>query len=582
MTLSQDDLFEPLNNFFLRKYGNPESTSIIFRFDKFGSKVSQDDFREDPQNPDSDFLQALVQEKLSDLANRLPIESGDGATIAFLSDKIDDIYGQLLLQSLPYSSDTMSNEELTARIQAFSALKKTALSAMDPSKKLASVTGMLVNYWLTDFSPATWYNLNQNEGWSTHALTISGISDSDDDGSIGEPVRSTDAGSSGDNRPPVKTKRRKSPTLTWRAAPSEAKINEVAGRFSEGVIPLFSQQLVKKLRVPSVDVNQAVITPLRGVTPQLQVRPLIQLATPLLSTDEQSKVAAVRTPEYAVNKLTARDGLLLDLPHIRFDAVERIKFKEELLENAEKSAVTTSEVNISFEYTLVNMNRRWLNSTFLNTDTWIIPQKERGEANPSGQPGSLTLLPLAFVAIRNLSISASWTARDKEALKDAISWGPFEIEAGSGSSTVSQQGIQIIGWVLQRIPPLPPQPGNVQKNEIDETKASPEPLSEPAAASSRPEHPTMPSDAIPISPDAVAGKPSGNFTNFYQGSSATSEAFASAVGDKFLQHYQATGTTDMDITVHSPVTLQDYLMTCRDNGSYITCTGGNNAVVHIA
>ena len=50
-----------------------------------------------------------------------------------------------------------------------------------------------------------------------------------------------------------------------------------------------------------------------------------------------------------------------------------------------------------------------------------------------------------------------------------------------------------------------------------------------------------------------------------------------------LFHLRAI-TAQRSATVYawSPVTQQSYAMNCRETGSYITCTGGNNAVVYIS
>lgn len=72
------------------------------------------------------------------------------------------------------------------------------------------------------------------------------------------------------------------------------------------------------------------------------------------------------------------------------------------------------------------------------------------------------------------------------------------------------------------------------------------------------------------------------FSDVYTGTSVTSDAFARAVHSAFLDFYESTGETSGAVSAYSPVTQLNYSMDCRDNGSYITCTGGNNAVVYIS
>lgn len=102
------------------------------------------------------------------------------------------------------------------------------------------------------------------------------------------------------------------------------------------------------------------------------------------------------------------------------------------------------------------------------------------------------------------------------------------------------------------------------------------------SSDSRPEDPQLPSNAVPVNEAARSGKPAGDFNNVYRGSDVTSEPFSLAVRDKFVEQWMDTRDGDATIRVYSTVTGQSYSMDCNDNGKYITCTGGNNAIVYIA
>ena len=99
---------------------------------------------------------------------------------------------------------------------------------------------------------------------------------------------------------------------------------------------------------------------------------------------------------------------------------------------------------------------------------------------------------------------------------------------------------------------------------------------------SRPAHPKLPSGAAPANSAAEEGKPAGDFNNVYTGSDLTSKPFAVAVRDAFVSHYLDTDRTNGTVSAYSSVTGQTYSMKCRDNGDYVTCTGGNNAIVYIS
>ena len=97
----------------------------------------------------------------------------------------------------------------------------------------------------------------------------------------------------------------------------------------------------------------------------------------------------------------------------------------------------------------------------------------------------------------------------------------------------------------------------------------------------RPEHPELPEGAIPANDAARNNEPGGNFNSVYRGTVVTTESFANVVRDEYVKHYVETHEFDATIKAYSPVTKITYTMDCSDNGEFVTCTGGNNAVVLI-
>lgn len=97
----------------------------------------------------------------------------------------------------------------------------------------------------------------------------------------------------------------------------------------------------------------------------------------------------------------------------------------------------------------------------------------------------------------------------------------------------------------------------------------------------RPEYPNLPEGAIPANDAARNNEPGGNFNSVYRGTVVTTESFANVVRDEYVKHYVETRELDATIKAFSPVTKITYTMECSDNGEFVTCTGGNNAVVLI-
>ncbi|APE36199.1 hypothetical protein BOX37_22260 [Nocardia mangyaensis] len=88
---------------------------------------------------------------------------------------------------------------------------------------------------------------------------------------------------------------------------------------------------------------------------------------------------------------------------------------------------------------------------------------------------------------------------------------------------------------------------------------------------------TLPADAQPCE----SGGAGGDYGNAATGTTVTSCGFAEAV----RQAYVAGGTTGrtgpQSVVATSPVTGRAYTMTCSPDGTLVTCTGGDNAVVYV-
>ena len=107
------------------------------------------------------------------------------------------------------------------------------------------------------------------------------------------------------------------------------------------------------------------------------------------------------------------------------------------------------------------------------------------------------------------------------------------------------------------------------------------PTEEAAKVPKRPAYPSLPAGAVAANEAAMSGAAGGDLNNVYRDSTMTSPEFARAVRDAYVEHYLSTKEYNAVITAYSPVTGITYTMDCRDNGEYVTCTGGNNAIVYI-
>lgn len=107
------------------------------------------------------------------------------------------------------------------------------------------------------------------------------------------------------------------------------------------------------------------------------------------------------------------------------------------------------------------MARPWLFYPFLHDQHWYVPSVSRGfHADPGDTQGrgSLSLIPVALIVIRDLSIEGKWTQADAAQLSKAFAIGPFA--SGQKAEIVGQsltcKGVQILACINEPLPVLPP------------------------------------------------------------------------------------------------------------------------------
>ncbi len=141
--------------------------------------------------------------------------------------------------------------------------------------------------------------------------------------------------------------------------------------------------------------------------------------------------------------------------------------------------VATNGISISFEHCVCTLDRPWVPDALLLLRDWFVPGYMRGEFSNGTGAGDAGLAPIVttgFVAVRNLKITAQWSAADLQAIQSSPSFGPFTIDGhlDAGTGTVSFAGIQIVGWFCAPFPVLPP--------VSDPSLAPPAPPANPPAA----------------------------------------------------------------------------------------------------
>jgi hypothetical protein len=120
----------------------------------------------------------------------------------------------------------------------------------------------------------------------------------------------------------------------------------------------------------------------------------------------------------------------------------------------------SSSFSMSFRFCLVNIARPWYNAALLNMKSWYMFGTRDGEYSTGtidDNPGMFPLLPNAFIAIRDLKVTANWAQQDVQTVQQAKYFGPFDVRSASfQQNTLSAPGLQVVAWVSRLNPKLPP------------------------------------------------------------------------------------------------------------------------------
>jgi hypothetical protein len=127
-------------------------------------------------------------------------------------------------------------------------------------------------------------------------------------------------------------------------------------------------------------------------------------------------------------------------------------------------------INISFQYKLIAICRPWLVSNLFKLPGWKMDRAQKGMLSSGSRTGQETtlfpLLPQAFLAIKNLTVTGSFSSSELNQVNSLIDahvplgFGPFAVSGSSiyggrgqfvrgtvGPSGLRVPFIQIIGWV---------------------------------------------------------------------------------------------------------------------------------------
>ncbi|MGH7125025.1 MAG: hypothetical protein ACREFI_11680, partial [Stellaceae bacterium] len=416
------NLMEEVYDLLSGLYTPAANGTAFLAFEKLGVPISSGMFKLQPT--DTALSPALAVERVSEIANA--VLTVDGDSVQRSNRTIDNTVELLLLQAAPVASD---------QLQSLGAAKNAANAAFDTT--LGSLEGAF-RYHPVYASPSDWYDPQAAGNWTLHTL-----------GQQQGPAPAPPA-------PPAPPRRIRVDQPKWTVLPAQTQ--PALSQPVRPTRPYFIQTAAPRPVVAPAVRAAAVSTPVRpqAIAAQPAIAALAQFAmsSPAVRAGLGLQPA---TPPAAAPPPSALGTVVQALGPLAAAFAT-----EQLGATGTPQPVAADNVSLSFEHCVVTLTRHWFPQILFMIKNWYVPGYTSGSFSAGTGVGDAGLLPIlagGFVAIRNLRISAKWSAQDLAVVQGSTAFGPFSLVGRSydaGSGTLSCPGIQIIAWFCEALPVLPP------------------------------------------------------------------------------------------------------------------------------
>jgi hypothetical protein len=417
MALSLDSVFRPFNEFFSRKFAG-DGARVTFRFASLPRAFVDSDFLT-PLHPEWGPSPAVALEMLSIVADGVTRLDPDGRSVWLSTSRLSELYNfEILGPAIPFVPNDITDEsEKQARVDAFNAAKADALGLWARIKASSLIEGAGADFRPSTAIPDKWWDRTAAGVWTHQSFEVKGAATSP-----GQP------------------------------APPDLQLRK---KIDDSVLRSVLQSQVAAAAAPR-------LSPATAQSVSLS-RPAMVVAQPIFAAalaNNDARVASLRTTTAIQREVTLEPSsaalhneLTTKIATLPFR--EKLEIQAVLATKASTQPVITSDVTIGFDYCVVNITRPWLHDAFINNSSWRIPGQGKGQLSANDGHG-LPALPVGFVAVKNLSIQAPWTPADITNLEESVQFGPFNFDSKVVNGAIAHEGIQIIGWMLQDLPDLPP------------------------------------------------------------------------------------------------------------------------------
>jgi hypothetical protein len=386
-----------------------------------------------------DFDPGLQLQQFTLRANMIPVIDGSNISAPGLLS-VDGAYALMLEEAQPLTA---------ADAEAFDHIKRSAKEAFDNAVGNYSIPGLSGEFHPAIPGPPNWASPAGASAWTSRSFQQT------------ETVTVSSPAPQSTRTPP-----RPLPKWGWRVAPAELA---PALRSPQAVVTTVPPRPIAVPAAQAVAAHPVVFRPL--VTSAIASRAALSTVAGAASPPQPTTFHVANAPNRMVLQMAAPVALhappasaspaLAVATHVTIRADVMALHVQELGQCSTPQAITSKNFKLSFDYCLVQASRDWLSGSFLIQRNWYLPHTKAGEiASGTGTgSGSFEVLPVAAIVAQNLVIEADWSHDDTATLQSIVNFGPFSLVGRTidqTKNTLSCQGMQIVAWVFEPMPCLPP------------------------------------------------------------------------------------------------------------------------------
>lgn len=483
MNSSITDLMQQVHNHFLSLYqknNNVITQETFLTFDSGASPpISIESFRQPGQ---ADFSEVLATEEFSTLVNQVTQINANRFTPN--GNQVEEQYEMLVLGGMS-RSETENDQVFFGRMrdQAEERLKNSKMGR-------ARIGAPPIPYCQSFASPSNWYRPDAVNNWTSYTLKIAEKSQTSTETKpiVKAAVRSAIALDLNqpwtlqvlpDSLTPVL----KQPEMLDRIAVQEVAPQLDRSLHQTAPIQFKRDDLLRSVAAGNLESTRAEVI---QQPKAIQFERLGQKISAFFPKSSLSKVESRVNPNIISIAEPIADRQMIPGKAMNIGRFDRSLLvgrnyylqhivNKKILEQSRTESIRSSELSVSFDYCWVNIDRRWFYNPYLQTRNWYIPGFQVGElsqppipnsptsdsSNPNPNPKAFPAIPIAVLLVKNLRIQANWQAQEFQSVQNSMALGPFSLVGRSieqGTGAIVQPGMQVMGWVCQVMPALPPSP----------------------------------------------------------------------------------------------------------------------------